>query len=156
LKPYESIIAKPYLDALCEGREDTVKKSDKVALWNDLEELLPPFGSNKAGKDPIGLVTLVDHAYIRAYKLHEVYSSAMRFHCVARWVAMLKHILSRSGNEVWQKILASLAESESGRFLLDHDKITLAGNTRKAKIDSIDRLSPSKSQNESTTPTLFR
>jgi hypothetical protein len=57
---------------------------------------------------------------------------------------------------VWQKILASLAESESGRFLLDHDKITLAGNTRKAKIDSIDRLSPSKSQNESTTPTLFR
>jgi hypothetical protein len=156
LKPYESIIAKPYLDTLCAGFEDTVKKSDKMALWKDLERLLPPFASNKISKDPVGLISLVDCVYMRAYKLHRVYSSAMRFRCAARWVSMIQPILSLNGNEAWKQIIRSIAESESGNFILEHDKITLMSTVRSAKIDSVGQLSPSKSQNESMTPTLFR
>ena len=156
MHPYESIITKPYLDALCNGREDTVKKSDKMALWTDLEELLPPFGSNKTGKDPIGLISLVDRAFMRAYKLHEVYSSAMRFHCAAKWVAILHHALSRSRTEGWTKILTSLAQSESGSYHLEHDRMTLVATPLKAKIVSVGRLCPNKPQIDSTTQTLFR
>jgi adenine-specific DNA-methyltransferase len=156
MQPYESIITKPYLDALCDGREDTVKKSDKMDLWSDLEELLPPFGSNRTGKDPIGLLSLVDRAYMRAYKLHEVYSSAMRFHCVAKWVAILQRVVSRSRTESWTKVLTSLAESESGSYRLEHDRITFLGTPLKAKIDSVGRSRHNKPQIESTTHTLFR
>jgi adenine-specific DNA-methyltransferase len=117
LKPYEKVVSKPYLDGLCAGREDAVKKSDKMALWNDLEELLPPFGSGKASKDSVGLISLVDKAYTRAYKLQKAYSSAMRLHCVARWVTTMEQTLAQSTkNAGWKRILLSLAESEHGTY----------------------------------------
>ena len=156
LKPYEDIIKKSYLDALCAGHEDVVKKSDKIGLWNDLEELLPPFESSKTGKDPIGLISLIDSAYMRSYKLHRAYSSAMRFHCAAKWVAMLQCALAQGKKEGWKKILTSLAESETGTYHLDHDKITLVSCEKRVKIDAIKSNSPSKSQTKYIAPTLFR
>jgi hypothetical protein len=138
LKPYEDMIPRPYLDALCAGHEDVVKKSDKIKLWNDLEELLPPFEDNKNGKDPVGLVSLIDRAYMRAFKLHKVYSSAMRFYCAARWFAMLQSALAQSRKERWRKILTSLAESEIGTYNLVEDKITLVARRKNGKIDVIE------------------
>ena len=156
LKPYEDIITKPYLDALCAGHKDVVKKSDKVRLWNDLEELLPPFGTNKSGKDPVGLISLVDRAYMQAYKLHKVYSSAMRFHCAARWLAMLQSELTQSRKEGWRKILTSLAESETGTYCLTEDRISLVPRRKRVKIDAIEPPSLEDSQEKLTTPQLFR
>jgi len=157
LKPYEKIISKPYLDGLIAGREDTVKKPDKMALWKDLEELLPPFGSGKAGKDPFGLISLVDRAYSRAYKLHKAYSSAMRFHCATRWVAAMGRTLAESTEgERWSRTLVSVAESEYGTYRLDGDKITLTSPTEGRRIDSLDSLSPGASRGESVTGILFR
>lgn len=157
LKPYEKAVSKPHLDALCAGREDAVKKSDKMALWNDLEELLPPFGSGKAGNDAVGLISLVDGAYSRAYKLHKAYSSAMRFHCAARWVTAMKQTLAQSTEDAgWKRILLSLAESEHGTYHLDGDGITLVSPPQGRRIDSLDSLSPGASRGESVTGILFR
>ena len=156
LKPYENIITKPYLDALCAGHENVVKKPDKVRLWNDLEELLPPFGTNKSGKDPVGLISLVDWAYMRAFKLHKVYSSAMRFYYAAKWVAMLQSALSRDRKKGWREILMSLAGSEIGTYLLEHDSITIVARGKRVKIDAVECPSLNDSQRVPTTPMLFQ
>jgi len=155
LKPYEDIITKPYLDALCAGHEDVVKKSDKVKLWNDLEEILPPFGANKTGKDPVGLISLVDRAYMRAFKLHKVYNSAMRFHCAARWLAMFQSALAESRKEGWREILTLLAESETGTYCLTEDRIALVTHRKRVKVDAIETPSLEDSQEKLTTPQLF-
>jgi len=156
LKPYENIITKPYLDALCAGHEDVVKKSDKIRIWNDLEELLPPFGVDKTGKDPVGLISLIDRAYMRAFKLHKVYSNSMRFHCAARWLATLQSALEQNRQEGWRKILTSLAESETGTYCLTEDRITLVTRGKRVKIDAIESPSLEDSQEKLTTPQLFR
>jgi len=156
LKPYEGIFTKLYLDALCAGHEDVVKKSDKIKLWNDLEELLPPFGANKTGKDPVGLISLIDRAYMRAFKLHKVYNSAMRFHCAAKWLDMLQSALAQSRKEGWRKILTSLAESETGTYCLMEDRISLVSRGKKVKIDAIEHPSLEDSHENLTTPQLFR
>ncbi len=155
LEPYESVMTKPYLDALCGGHEDVVKKSDKVKLWNDLEEILPPFEANKSSKDPVGLISLVDRAYMRAFKLHKVYSSAMRFHCAAKWINTLHLILGHDTKEGWERILKTLAKSETGTYLMEGDRITLVGRDTKVKHDIIERYSSSGSQNKYTGATLF-
>jgi len=156
LKPYEGTFIKPYLDALCAGHEDVVKKSDKKRLWNDLEEILPPTGTNKNGKDPVGLISLVDRAYMRAYKLHKVYSSAMRFHCAAKWLVMLQSAIAQNRKEGWRKILTSLAESETGNYSLAEDKISLISRKEKVKIDAIEPSSLEDSHENIMTPRLFR
>jgi hypothetical protein len=156
LEPYEDIITKSYLDALCAGHEDVVKKSDKKKLWNALEELLPNFGSNKSGKDSIGLISLIDRAYMRAFKLHKAYSSAMRFYCAAKWLAMLQSNLARGRKEGWEKILTSLAESETGTYCLTEDKISIMSRRKKIKIDSVEPPSLENPQENLTTQQLFR
>jgi DNA modification methylase len=157
LKSYEKVISKPYVDALCAGREDFVKKADKMALWNDLEELLPPFGSGKAAKDPVGLISLVDRAYSRAYKLHKAYSSAMRFHCAAGWAGAMEQTLAQSKEDAgWKRILVSLAESEYGSYHLDGDRITLISPTEEKRIESLDSSSSGASRDGSATTSLFR
>lgn len=155
LKPYENIIARPYLDALCKGREDVVKKPDKIALWSVLEEILPLDDSCKSGKDPFGLISLVDRAYARAYKLHKVYSSAMRFHCVARWISSLRSAIGQDKNEGWRKILNSLVNSETGTYHLDNDRITIIGGREKIKDKKSEVHSPRTSQREPANTTLF-
>jgi len=155
LKPYEDIIPKTYLDVLSEGHENTVKKSDKMDLWKRLEKLLPPFDSLERGKDPYGLISLVDQAYMRAYKLHKVYSSAMRFQCVAKWIAILRRTLKESGIEGWKKILTSLAESETGTYRLENDRIIFVARGKKLKVDTIESSTPIESQRKPTSPTLF-
>lgn len=154
LKPYEAIIPKPYLDVLCEGCANSVKKSDKIELWKNLEELLPPFGSCKSDKDSVGLISIIDQAYMRAYKLHKVYSSAMRFQCVAKWIAMLQRALVKNKKEGWGKILISLAESETGSYKVKGDKITLIANGKKLKIEDI-KPSTSNTQSKLENSTLF-
>jgi len=156
MKPYDDIITKPYLDALCAGHEDVVKKSDKMRIWNELEELLPPFGSNKIGKDPVGLISLVDRAYMRAFKLHKVYSSAMRFYYAAKWLAVLQSTLAHSRKKGWEKILTDIAESETGTYCLTEDKITIMSRKKKGKIDAIESLSLENPQENLTTQQLFR
>ncbi|OHB73881.1 MAG: hypothetical protein A2Z25_09970 [Planctomycetes bacterium RBG_16_55_9] len=130
LKPYEKIIASAYLDALCEGREDFVKKSDKMALWKVLDEMLPSDDSREPGRDAVGLLSLVDRAYAKAYKLHREYSSAMRFHCAARWINTLRSTLGQDKSRAWQQILKSLADSEPGTYHLDADKISVVGSAK--------------------------
>jgi hypothetical protein len=132
-----------------------VKKSDKIALWKDLEEMLPPVASRESGKDPVGLISLVDRAYVRAYKLHRVYSSAMRLHCAARWVGILQRALGQNRKEGWRKILRCLVKSETGTYRLEHDKITLVARGKKVKDDTIKRPSLIEFQSKPTTPTLF-
>lgn len=156
LKSYEKIITKQYLDALCAGREGGVKKADKVSLWRDLEEMLPPVVSSTTGKDPVGLISLVDGAYARAYKLHRVYSSAMRFHCAARWVKKLRSALGKNRREGWRNILKCLARSETGSYCLEGDRIRVVRREKKLKYDLVERVLPKDSEREITTPTLFR
>ncbi len=155
LKPYEKIIPKACLDALCAGREDGVKKSDKVALWKDLESILPPVGSDKAGIDSVGLVSLVDKSFIRAYKLHRVYNSAMRFHCVAKWVSMLRQLLGHNEREGWGNILTSLANSETGTYCMEGDRITVIKRDIKVKQEIIESRSRNDSRTGRTDATLF-
>ena len=155
LKPYEKIITRKYLDTLCEGREDVVEKSDKIAIWRDLEEMLPPYESRKSGKDPVGLIPLVDRAYARAYKLYRAYSSAMRFHCAARWVRSLRRALGQNRKEAWRKILRSLLKSETGTYYLEDDRITIIGGGEKLKDETFESLSPRSSQRKTVNTTLF-
>jgi adenine-specific DNA-methyltransferase len=157
LKPYEKVIPKAHLAGLCAGREDAVKKADKMALWSDLEELLPPAGSGKTGSDPVGLISLIDRAYGQAYKLHKVYSSAMRFHCAARWVSTLERTLAQGTEGAgWERILTSVARSEHGSYILDSDRITLASPVEGTRIDSLDSASSAAPRGRPVTGTLFR
>lgn len=155
-KPYEKLITKPYLDALCEGHENVVKKSDKVTIWRDLEEILPPYECSRGGKDPFGLISLVDRAYARAYKLHKAYSSAMRFHCAARWVSTLRDALGQNEKDGWGKILRSLAASETGTYVLENDKLIIIRHEKKPKVETCERGSSTRHQSKSATTTLFR
>jgi adenine-specific DNA-methyltransferase len=155
LNQYEDSIKKTYLDALCEGREDGVKKSDKIALWKILEEILPPDDLCESSKDPAGLLSLVDRAYGRTYKLHKVYSSAMRFHCVARWIDRLRNTLGQDKNEGWRQILKSLVKSEPGTYSLDGDRITVTRSAEKIKDTEYEITSPKALRKETATATLF-
>jgi DNA modification methylase len=155
LKPYENIIARPYLDALCNGREDIVKKSDKIALWKVLEEMLPLDDSCERSADPAGLMSLVDRAYGQAYKLHKVYSSAMRFHCVARWIDRLRSALEPDENEGWSRVLKSLVNSEPGTYRLDNNRIAVIGGTEKIKDMEHEITSQGASKRETANTTLF-
>lgn len=155
LKPYEKIIKKPHLDALCAGREDGVKKADKVGLWKDLEEILPPVESSRSGKDPVGLVSLIDRACLRAYKLHSVYSSTMRFHRVAAWLGFLHRALASSRKEAWTNLLSVLVKSEPGTYCLDHDGITLLTSGNNVKVSTNELHSTRDNRTEPALPTLF-
>jgi len=155
LKPYEKMIEKPYLDALCEGREDGVKKSDKIALWKDLEEILPPVASGGNGRDPAGIISLIDRAYLQVYKLHSVYSSAMRFHLAAGWLESLRRALAPRKKEAWRDVLRCLVKSETGTYCLDHDRITIIARDNKVKLETVDQSSKRDSQREPAVPTLF-
>jgi hypothetical protein len=121
------------LDALCEGREDAVKKSEKIALWKLLDEILPSNDSFENSNDSIGLVFLIDRAYTKAYKLHKVYSSAMRIHYVARWINRLKSALGKDKNYGWKQILESMVNSEPGNYHLDNDRIIVTNDAEKKK-----------------------
>ena len=155
LKPYEKIIKKPYLDVLCAGREDGVKKADKIGLWKDLEEMLPAVESDKGGKDPLGLVSIIDRAYLCAYKLHRVYSSAMRFHRVAAWLGFLNRSLASTTKEAWAHLLMLLAKSEPGTYCLDHDEITLLTRGYNVKVSTDEIHSTRDNRTEPALPTLF-
>ncbi len=155
LKPYENIIAEPFVSALCDGREDTVKKPDKIGLWRMLERILPLRDSCERGIDPVGLVSIVDRAYARAYKLHKVYSSAMRFHCVAKWINSLRNALGQDDNEGWRQILKSLVNSEPGTYHLDNDRITIVAGAEKIKNVRPEITSRKTSQREPVNSTLF-
>ena len=126
-----------------------------MALWNDLEELLPPYTSGKTGKDLVGLISLVDRAFRRAYKLHKAYSSAMRFHCVARWIDRLRNALGQDKNEGWRQILKSLVQSEPGTYSLDNDGITVTRSAEKTKDVEYELTSPKASRKKTATATLF-
>jgi hypothetical protein len=155
LKPYENLITSIYLDALCKGRENVVKKSDKIALWKVLEEILPSDDSFESSKDPAGLMFLVDRAYAKAYKLHKVYSSAMRFHCVARWINRLRNALGQDKKKGWKQILKSLVDSEPGTYHLDNDRITVLSDTEKKKDIEYEITSRRISKREIVDSTLF-
>jgi adenine-specific DNA-methyltransferase len=155
LKPYEDTIRRPYLDALCKGREDAVKKSDKIALWKVLEEILPGDDSFERSKDPAGLMSLVDRAYGKAYKLHKVYSSAMRFHCVARWIDRLRSALAQDENEGWSRALRSLVDSEPGTYHLDNDRIAVTDSTEKTEDTEYAITCRKASKRETADTTLF-
>jgi adenine-specific DNA-methyltransferase len=158
LEPYEHLVTRTYSDALCQGREDVVRKSDKIALWKALEEILPYDDSCEPSRDPAGLMFLVDRAYAKAYKLHKVHSSAMRFHCVARWINELKDTLGQNKQTGWKKILRSLADSEPGTYDLVNDGITVLGGVEKAKkVEDIERKRTSrKVSRRETANTLFQ
>jgi len=126
-----------------------------MALWNDLEELLPPYTSGKTGKDLVGLISLVDRAFRRAYKLHKAYSSAMRFHCVARWIDSLRNALAQDENEGWNRILRSLVNSEPGTYHLDNDRITVTGNIEKTENTEYEITCRETSKRETADTTLF-
>lgn len=155
LKAYEKTFTKPYFDALSNGREDGVKKSDKVALWKELEKLLPPVAFGRSRKDPFGLVSLVDRAYLQAYKLHSEYSSAMRFYRVAAWLRSLQQVLGPTGEEGWIHILRSLAKSETATYSLNRDRVTLVTRGNNVKHVRSAQLSSRASQREAPVPTLF-
>jgi adenine-specific DNA-methyltransferase len=155
IKPYENLITGTYLDALCKGREDVVRKSDKIALWKVLEEILPSDDSCEPSKDPAGLMFLVDRAYAKAYKLQKVYSSAMRFHCVARWINTLRCDLGQDKKKGWKQILKSLVKSEPGTYHLDNDKITVLNGTEKIKDMEYKITSRRTSKRETADSTLF-
>lgn len=150
LKQYEEVISKPYLNALCKGREEIVKKSDKMSLWKDLDEMLPA-----NGKDYSGLLSLIDQAFLRAYKLHRAYSSAMRFHCAARWIKQLQDTVRHNGDEGWREIIKNLAESETGTYGLEGNSITFVNSGDKIKGSIVEQSSPCRSNKEKTTSTLF-
>lgn len=155
LKPYQNLVTSAHLDALCKGREDVAKKRDKIALWKVLDELLPPDDSREPPKDPAGLMSLVDGAYGKAYKLHKVYSSAMRFHCAARWIDAMGSALGHDRKNGWKQILKSLADSEPGTYRLDNDKMTVIDGTD--RIKELDRKVSSRgaSKRETVDATLF-
>ena len=155
LKPYEKIIKKPYIDVLCAGREDGVKKSEKVALWKDLDEMLPPVASKRSAKDPVGLISLIDGAFLQAYKLHSVYNSAMRFHRAAGWIASLQRALGPNKKDPWTDILTSVVKSETGTYCLDDGRITLVSRGNKVKHGAPEQSSATDSQRELAVPTLF-
>jgi hypothetical protein len=155
LKPYENLIAKSFINALSDGREDAVKKPDKVGLWRELEEILPLGDSCERGKDPVGLLSIVDRAFKRSYKLHKVYSSAMRFHCVAKWIDSLRNALGKDENEGWRQILKSLVLSEPGTYHLDKDRISIIADTDKVTKLSLEATSPKATQREPVHGTLF-
>ena len=155
LKAYEKMFTKPYFDALCDGREDGVKKADKVALWKDVEEILPPAGFDAKGKDPFGLVSLIDRAYLQAYKLHSKYSSAMRFHRAAVWLRSLVEALEPNEEKGWIAILRSLAKSETATYALDRDRMTLVTRGNNVKNVRQGEFSSSASQSKTPAPTLF-
>jgi adenine-specific DNA-methyltransferase len=155
LKPYEDTIKRTFLDALCEGHEDAVKKSDKITLWKLLEEILPSNESFENRNDPIGLVSLIDRAYTKAYKLHKVYSSAMRFHCVAQWINKLKSALGKDKNYGWNQILKSLVDSETGTYHLDNDKITVISDEKKKRYAEHKITSVRASKRETANTSLF-
>ena len=155
LKPYDKIIKKPHLDALCAGQEDGVKKTDKVGLWKVLEEMLPPVVSGRSGHDPIGLVSIIDRAYLRAYKLHSVYSSAMRFHRVAAWLVSLQQALAPSRKGAWTNLLRALVKSEPGTYCLYHDGITLLTSGNNVKVSTNELHSTRDNRTEPALPTLF-
>jgi len=155
LKPYEDIIAKSFVTALSDGREDAVKKPDKIGLWRELEEILPLRDSCERGKDPVGLLSIVDRAFERAYKLHKVYSSAMRFHCAAKWINSLRNALGQDENEGWRKTLKSLVQSEPGTYELDNDSVILIANPDWTKSIRPGTVSRKTSQREPVDSTLF-
>lgn len=155
LNPYEKIIKKPYIDVLCAGREDGVKKSEKVALWKDLDEMLPPVASKRSAKDPVGLISLIDGAFLQAYKLHSVYNSAMRFHRAAVWLGSLQSALGPNRKEAWTDILRCLVKSEIGTYCLDNDRISLVVRGNKFKHDTGEQPFEKDSQIEPVVPTLF-
>jgi len=116
---------------------------------------LPLDDSRKKGKDSVGLISLVDRAYARAYKLHSVYSNAMRFHCAARWISNLQCAIGRDKNEGWGKILRSLVNSETGTYQIEHDRITIIGGGEKVKVEEFEHSSPRSSQGQTANTTLF-
>jgi hypothetical protein len=155
LKPYESLIAEPFMKALSDGREDAVKKPDKLSLWRELEQILPLRDSCEKGKDPAGLLSIVDRAYARAYKLQKVYSSAMRFHCVAKWINSLRNAIGQDENKGWRQILKSLVQSEPGTYHLDKNKISIIADTDKAARVRLEATSQKTIRREPIHGTLF-
>ena len=154
LKPYEKKIKKSHLDAICSGCENGVKKSEKISLWKDFEKILPPFGSSEIGNDEFGLISIVDQAYMKAYKLHKVYSSAMRFYLVAKWLSTLQSALEPNKKEGWETIIKSLAKSETGMYRLKNERITRSTLGKKIKEAIVEIPAPRSSQKKMT-PTLF-
>jgi hypothetical protein len=155
LESYEDAIKGPYWDALRKGCEDAVKKSDKIALWKVLDEILPAADSFERSKDAAGLMSLVDRAYGKAYKLYKVYSSAMRFHCVVRWIDRLRIMLAQDENEGWSRILKSLVDSEPGTYHFDTDRITVTGSIEKSEDTGDEIASRRASKRETVDTTLF-
>ena len=155
LEPYRGVLSKAHFKALCEAREDGVPKPDKVALWKDLEDLLPPLGSHRTAKDPFGLLSILDQAYLQAYKLHSEYSSAMRFHRVAAWLEGIQEALKPNTEKGWVRILRSLAHSETATYSLNRDKLTLVACGNNVKRSGPERSSARPFESKSPVPTLF-
>ena len=155
LEPYQNVFSKAHFKALCEGREDGVRKSKKVPVWKDLEDLLPPVGSQKVGKDPFGVLSIVDQAYLQAYKLHSEYSSAMRFHRAAVWLEGIRQSLEPATEEAWVHILRSLAGSEPATYSLNRDRMTLVARGNNVKRVGPERSSARPCERQSPVPTLF-
>lgn len=155
LEPYEKIITKHYLNALCDGREDVVRKSDKISLWKQLDEMLPPNGSADLGKDPFGLISVVDKAFLRAYKLHKEYSSAMRFHGAARWIIQLRNAIGSNTQSGWNKLLDSLVKSETGTYRFENEMISLVDSGNRIRQEILEQPASRASHNEKTASTLF-
>ena len=121
-----------------------------------MEEILPSNDSCDNSKDPAGLVSLIDRAYVKAYKLHKVYSSAMRFHCVAQWINKLKSALGKDENYGWNQILKSIVDSEPGTYRLDNDNFTVICNGEKKKKDTAYKSTSVKaSKRETANTSLF-
>ncbi|MBN2138488.1 MAG: site-specific DNA-methyltransferase [Sedimentisphaerales bacterium] len=154
LEPYAEMFSEGYFHALCAGREDVVKKSDKMTLWRCLDKLLPPVGCQEKRNDPFGLLSLVDNAYLHAYKLHAVYSSAMRFHRVAWWLESLSRTLKLNGKEGWLSLLESLSKSETATYCLENDTMTLLACENGA-IHPASGRAHKKGMRKDAVPTLF-
>jgi adenine-specific DNA-methyltransferase len=155
LTAYQKLFSKAHFDALCAGRDDVVKKSDKVALWKDLEDILPPVGSRRGGKDPIGLLSLIDGAYLKTYKLHGAYSSAMRFYRVARWFESLRPAMESNGKQGWPALLKSLAKSETATYFLEDDSVTLVERQNGVARPRHGSVPTEEVQEVDSVPTLF-
>jgi len=154
LEPYEKKIKRSHLDALCSGCENGVEKSEKISLWNHLETILPPFASSQTRNDEYGLLSIVDQAYIKAYKLHKVYSSAMRFYLAAKWLATLQSAVKPNEKEGWETLIKSLAKTETGTYALKDERITRSTLGKKTK-EAIAEIPPPISTQKKITPTLF-
>jgi len=138
------------------GREDAVIKSEKIALWKLLEEILPSNEPFESSNDPIGLVSLIDRAYTKAYKLHKVYSSAMRIHYVARWINKLKNTLGKNKKYGWEQILKSMAISEPENYDLDNDRITVTNDSEKKNKEVEYKITSTRtSKKETVNTSLF-